>query len=226
MSFVIEAPAYPIVPVVGGGEFPVRRIFCIAKNYQADARGPDDDPKTGFPPVFTKPGDAIHLGGDLPYPLSTENLHYEGELVVALKKGGTHLTDADLPNCIYGYAAGCDLTRRDWLDRVREVKGPWDLAKAFDDGAVIGPITPDSTVRLTGRVRTTIDGVVRQDGDLNQMIWSIPGMLKALSTTVELKAGDLIYTGTPAGIDEVKLGEETRIDIDGVEPVTFKLVAR
>lgn len=226
MSHVIPSLTYPEVPVTTGGTFPVRRIYGIAANYLAEPRPPEGDPSEGFPVTFTKPADAIHFGGDFPYPIGTSNVHYEAELVVALKSGGVNLTEDQLDACIYGYAAGCDLTRRDQLDASRANKGPWDLAKAFDDAAIIGPITPADKVWETGSIVGKINGEVRQDADLNYMKWSIKGILMKLSTVVELKAGDLIYSGSPKGIAEIKMGETMDIIIDGVEPLSFTMVER
>ncbi|MBD0426429.1 fumarylacetoacetate hydrolase family protein [Aquisalinus flavus] len=205
----------PAVPVTGGGLFPVRRIFCVGKNY-ADHQAEMGDAK-GTPPVFfTKPADAVCSGGDIPFPLATQDLHYEAELVVALGQGGA----------VYGYAAGCDLTRRDLQAAAKKTGAPWDTAKALDNGAVIGPITPLEACGdlREAAIRLSVNGERRQDGRLSQMIWPVTEIIDNLSAYFELQAGDLIYTGTPSGVGAIARGDRVTVSIDVLEPVSFTLV--
>ncbi|NHK29359.1 fumarylacetoacetate hydrolase family protein [Parvularcula flava] len=205
----------PAVPVTGDGLFPVRRIFCVGKNY-ADHQAEMGDAK-GTPPVFfTKPADAVCPGGDIPFPLATENLHYEAELVVALGEDRS----------VYGYAVGCDLTRRDLQAVAKKAGAPWDTAKAFDNSAVIGSVTPVAACGNLNEaaIRLSVNGEARQDGSLSQMIWSVAEIIDKLSGYFDLKPGDLIYTGTPAGVGPIGVGDEVSISIDGLEPVTLRMV--
>ncbi len=216
------------VEVVGGDKFPVRRIFCAGKNYVDHVKEMGGDPKETPPVFFTKPADAVHHGGDIPFPLGTENLHYEGELVVALKSGGTHISVDDASSHIFGYATGCDLTRRDLQFEAKDKGGPWDTAKALDDGAVIGKITPVEECGLLekGELKLLVNGEVRQQTDLSKMIWSIPEIISRLSSLFELKAGDLIYTGTPEGVGAISTGDTCRVEVAGLAPAEFRLVPR
>lgn len=224
-SFVIAPPRTPSIAVAGGGRFPVRRIFCVGKNYLDHVREMGGDQKDTPPVFFMKPADALCEGGVMPYPPGTDDLHFEGELVVALKSGGTKLAAGDKTNLIYGYAAGCDLTRRDLQKAAKASGSPWDAAKALDHGAVIGPITPaDRCGDLNeAALRLTVNGEVRQSAGLSQMIWSVGEIIDNLSCLFELKPGDLIYTGTPAGVGQIIAGDAVRVEIDGLAPVAFEL---
>ncbi|MEM0930176.1 MAG: fumarylacetoacetate hydrolase family protein [Pseudomonadota bacterium] len=216
----------PTLPTTDGDAFPVRRIFCIGKNYADHVAEMGGDPKATEPVFFTKPADAASAASSIPFPLATENLHYEGELVVALKAGGQQLDEADCAALIYGYACGCDLTRRDLQALAKERAAPWDLAKALDNGAMIGPIEPrEGQVLDQGPVKLSVNGEVRQDGDLAQMVWSIPEMIAKLSTYFELKAGDLIFTGTPSGVGALHRGDEVEVVIADLPPLRFGLSA-
>ena len=184
------------------------------------------DPKKSTPTFFTKPADAVFEGGEMAYPLATENLHYEAELVVALKSGGTHIAEANALNHVFGYAAGCDLTRRDLQAKAKEKGGPWDTAKALDQGAVVGPITPVEKAEgllEEGTISLEINGIRRQYSTFANMVWSVPQIISVLSTFFTLKAGDLIYTGTPEGVGMLDRGDNCTITIDGLAPVTFSL---
>ena len=227
-DFVFAPPAQIAVPVKGGGLFPVRRIFCVGKNYADHVKEMGGDPKDVPPVFFTKPADAVHTGGVMRFPLATDNLHYEGEMVVALKSGGAHIPEADAARHIFGYAAGCDLTRRDLQAVAKEKSGPWDIAKALDDGAVIGPISryEENTLLNRGAINLSVNGETRQKSDLSLMIWSIPEIIARLSGLFTLKAGDLIYTGTPEGVGPLVTGDMCRVEVDGLEPVEFNMVAR
>ena len=215
MTFVFDPPEQPSARVVGGGLFPVRRIFCIGRNYADHVREMGGDPKAQPPVFFTKPADAIAADGDvIPYAQATEDLHYEGELVVALKSGGKNLSHEAARNAIFGYAAGCDLTRRDHQHRAKTAGAPWDTAKGFDFSAPVGVITPAEEAGdfSSGHIKTAVNGQPRQDAPLSQMIWSVEDIISALSEQFELKAGDLIFTGTPEGVGPLKRGDEVTID--------------
>jgi len=226
-AFVIEPPAPAQVPVVGGGAFPVRRIFCIGRNYADHVREMGGDPKSDPPVFFCKPADAVVPGGGpIPYATATENLHFEGELVVALKAGGRDLADAGAAaDLIYGYACGCDLTRRDLQAAAKKGGGPWDTAKGFDASAPIGEITPSTALSsdslAAARIRVTVNGEERQSASLSTMIWSIPEILQALSGLFELSAGDLIFTGTPEGVGALQRGDHVEVSVDSLPSLTF-----
>lgn len=224
-AFVIAPPAQPIVPVVGGGTFPIRRIFCVGRNYAAHTREMGGDPNREPPFFFTKPGDAVITTGSVPYPVATENVHHEMELVVAIGTGGTSINaDAALDH-VYGYAAGVDLTRRDLQDEAKSLRRPWDMSKGFDASAPIGAITPVARTGhpSSGRIVLSVNGERRQGGDLADMIWPVPDVIAFLSRLVTLQPGDLIYTGTPDGVGPVRRGERVVGTIDGVGELAFTL---
>jgi fumarylpyruvate hydrolase len=199
--------------------FPVRRIFCVGQNYAEHAREMGSDPNRQPPFFFTKPADAVVASGlTLPFPTKTANLHHEVELVVALCRGGVQLKPSDTGSMIFGYAVGIDLTRRDMQAEAKKTGRPWDMAKGFDHSAPIGPLTrghPPSQ----GAIALTIDDHVRQAGDLADMIWSVSDIIAFLSTYVALAPGDLIFTGTPAGVGPIQRGERVRGTIAGIDAV-------
>lgn len=222
MTWVLP-PAPPVgVPVEGGGLFPVRRIFCVGRNYAdhvAEMGGDTRDP----PFFFTKPADAIVLSGAvIPYPPATQDFHYEAELVVAIGLGGTDITDA-APH-VWGFAAGNDLTRRDLQAAAKGLRRPWDMAKGFDQSAVIGTIRPGPLA--DGRITLKVDGETRQDSLLSAMIWSVPEIICALSRQVTLAPGDLIYTGTPAGVGPLSPGQTCVVEIEGLSPASVTVAGR
>ncbi|MEZ5894685.1 MAG: fumarylacetoacetate hydrolase family protein [Parvularculaceae bacterium] len=214
-DFVFAAPEQVSAPVAGGGRFPVRRIFCIGRNYADHVREMGGDPKAHPPVFFTKPADAlVHDGATIPYAQATENLHYEGELVVALKAGGKNLTPKAADGVIFGYAAGCDLTRRDHQAKAKDAGAPWDTAKGFDHSAPVGPILRKEKADLAGaRLILAVNGEKRQDAALMSMIWTVEEIIAALSGMFELKAGDLIFTGTPEGVGALKPGDKVSVAI-------------
>ncbi|MDM7459871.1 MAG: fumarylacetoacetate hydrolase family protein [Paracoccus sp. (in: a-proteobacteria)] len=224
-DYVIPAPVRPAVPVAGGGLFPVRRIFCVGRNYADHAREMGHEPADPF--FFGKPADALLTGGaDLPYPPATADLHFEAELVVALAAGGQDIAPKDAPGLIWGHAAGIDMTRRDLQAEAKAKGRPWDMAKGFDCSAVIGLLHP---VQQTGPVSAgpitlTLDGQIRQQGDLAQMILPVPDIIAHLSRFVALAAGDLVYTGTPAGVGACDRGQVLRVEIAGLSPVVTRIV--
>ncbi|WP_425408680.1 fumarylacetoacetate hydrolase family protein [Hyphococcus sp.] len=226
MSFVFEPPSRPGVAVDGGGVFPVRRVFCIGRNYADHVREMGGDPKSSAPVFFTKPADAVVGEGEtIPYAQATTNLHFEGELVVALGGGGKDLASEDAAAAlIYGYAAGCDLTRRDHQARAKEAGGPWDTAKAFDHSAPIGAIVKADEIDLSSaRLKSSVNDETRQDVMLDQMIWPVPEIIIALSEQFELKPGDLVFTGTPEGVGPLAPGDRIEIAIGDRLGLNFKI---
>jgi len=228
-AFVIDPPQPASVAVQGGGLFPVRRIFCIGKNYADHVKEMGGDPKANRPVFFTKPADAVaQSGATIPYPQATENLHYEGELVVALKTGGRDIASREAAQaCIFGYAAGCDLTRRDLQAAAKKAGGPWDAAKAFDHSAPIGDIMRADALAPgfleEGRISLAVNGAERQNAALASMIWPVPDIIIALSRLFELKPGDLIFTGTPEGVGPLKAGDRVEVRIGGLPPLAFAI---
>ena len=229
MSFVIEPPQTPSLPVVGTEDrFPIRRIFCVGRNYAAHAREMGNDPDREPPFFFMKPADAVAHDGDvIPFPPETNDLHHEGELVVALGKGGVDLDPSDALAHVWGYAAGIDLTRRDVQAVAKSMSRPWDLSKGFDNSAVIGPIHPANDVggMNAGTLRLTVNGEERQNGDLADMIWPTPDVIAFLSRSVELAPGDLIMTGTPAGVSQLVPGDRVVVEIAGLSDLTVEIGA-
>ena len=219
MQYVIQAEERASVAVAGSSAgFPVRRIFCVGQNYADHAREMGGDPDRQPPFFFCKPADAVHAAGTpWPYPPRTRDLHHEIELVVALARGGRSIDVGSALDCVYGYAVGIDWTRRDLQAAAKKAGRPWDAAKGFDHAATIGPIHPANTVGhpARGRIWLALDDVVRQDGDIAQLIWSVPEVIAELSTLFELRAGDLIYTGTPAGVGPCLPGDVLEGTIEG-----------
>ncbi|WP_212524873.1 fumarylacetoacetate hydrolase family protein [Actibacterium sp. MT2.3-13A] len=221
--YVIPAPAQPALPVAGEtAQFPVRRIFCVGRNYAEHIREMGND--TREPPFFfTKPADAL-VAGDarIPFPPATSDLHHEAELVVAIGRGGQDIAPGDALDHVWGYAAGNDLTRRDLQAQAKSMRRPWDMAKAFDNSAICGPLHPVSRVGhpATGRITARVNGELRQDGDLSEMIWPVADVIAHLSGLVALAPGDLIYTGTPAGVGALSRGDRCTVEIEGLGAVT------
>lgn len=226
-DFVIPAPPQAAVPVLGGGLFPVRRIFCVGRNYAAHTREMGGDPDREEPFFFTKPADAALIGGaDMPYPPATHDLHHEMELVAALGHGGRDIQAAQALDHVWGYAAGLDMTRRDLQARAKKEGKPWDMGKGFDHGAPIGAIAPAARIGHPerGRIRLNVNGAARQDADLSHMIWSVPEIIAYLSRLVALAPGDLIFTGTPEGVAAVGAGDLLEGEIAGVGSVRTRIV--
>ncbi len=227
-SFVFTPPAIPSVAVQSSDDrFPVRRIFCVGRNYAEHTREMGHDPDRDPPFFFGKPPSEIaHGGEDIAYPPETDDLHYEGEMVVAIGQGGTDIAEADALRHIWGYGIGNDLTRRDVQGVAKKMGRPWDWGKGFDKSAVIGPIHPVSTTGHLdkGFVRSSVNGELRQDGDLSQMIWSVPETISFISRSMRLAAGDLILTGTPAGVGKLVAGDEIRVAVEGLGEISNKIV--
>ncbi len=216
----------PTIAIAGSTErFPVRRIFCVGQNYADHAREMGSDPDRQSPFFFTKPADAVVAGGvTLPFPSRTSDLHHEVELVVALGGGGSHIDPANAERLIFGHAVGLDLTRRDLQGEAKKAGRPWDMAKGFDHSAPIGALAPGAPPP-SGRIALTIDGDLRQVGDLSHMIWSVAEIIAELSTYVALAPGDLIFTGTPAGVGPIRAGETVHGAIEGLEPIEIRFAA-
>jgi fumarylpyruvate hydrolase len=215
-DLAIPAPAYSTLTVAGGGRFPVRRIYCIGKNYVAHIREMNADERDP-PVIFMKPNDAVvRDGGIIPYPVFTENLHYELELVVAMKSGGYDIPEAVALDHVFGYAIGLDMTRRDHQKAALEKGLPWEVTKSFDKSAPIGPVHPVAAVGQVhrGGIRLTVNDAVRQDADLGLMIWKTPEIIAKISQQHALQAGDIIMTGTPAGVGAVVTGDRLTGEID------------
>jgi len=209
--------------------FPARRIFCVGLNYAAHAREMGAEPGAEPPFFFAKPADAIVAdGATIPYPPKTANLHHEIELVAALGAGGANIAKDRALDHVFGYAAGIDLTRRDLQTQARDHGRPWDLSKGFDNSAPIGAIRPAATIGhpATGRIELSVNGDLRQAGDLSDMIWSVADIIAILSRFVTLAAGDLIFTGTPSGVGPVGPGDRMAGAIAGVGTVSIAIAVR
>ena len=228
-DYVISPPVVPSLPVAGSqARFPVRRIFCVGRNYADHAREMGHDPDREPPFFFDKPADALVVGeADIPYPTLTERLEHEAELVVALGKGGCDIEPASALDLVWGYAIGNDLTRRDIQAEAKKLGRPWTMAKGFDGSAVCGPVHPVSEIGhpAKGTIALSVNGAVRQTGDLSQMIWAVPDVIAALSQFVELRPGDLIYSGTPAGVGRLERGDVVEISIEGLGRLTNRVSA-
>lgn len=230
MSLVLHAPAAVTVPCAGGGEFPVHRIYCVGRNYAEHAvemGGSGREP----PFFFMKPADAVvpvaeGATGVIDYPTLTSNLHHEIELVVAIGRGGSGIRAADAAAHIWGYAVGLDMTRRDLQNDMKKQGRPWCIGKAFEQSAPIGPIVPIATCGelLRGAITVAVNGVPRQRGDLGDLIWSVNETIEQLSAAWTLQPGDLVFTGTPAGVGAVVRGDLMEGAIEGLG--TLKVTVR
>ena len=228
---VFEVPAVTI-PIAGErGVFPVRRIYCIGRNYAAHALERGSDPTREPPFFFQKPTDAIQFVApgtvvDHPYPSLTKNYHHEVELVAALKSGGANIAPEKALDHVYGYALGLDMTRRDLQNGMAAEKKPWEIGKSFDHAAVIGPVHPATkTGHFTkGAISLAINGAVRQASDLDKMIWSVAEQIAKLSEAFELKAGDIIYSGTPENVGPVVKGDVLLCKLDGLPDMSIRIV--
>ena len=220
MQYVIEAPAQPTIDVVGtDAKFPVRRIWCIGRNYADHAREMGHDPTREPPFFFQKPSDAVVPSGlTLNYPVKTRDLHHEIELVVCIGKGGKDIAEADALAHVYGYALGLDMTRRDLQGEAKKLQRPWELGKSFDESCPISAVQPASRIGhpSAGTIELRVNGVVKQTGDLNQQIWQVSEAIAWLSAYVSLQPGDIIMTGTPAGVGPCVAGDTLEARCEGV----------
>lgn len=229
MAYVFPLPQPVTLPVAGTNDlFPVRRVYCIGRNYAAHAREMGGDPDREPPFYFLKPADAIVPGGGaIPYPPVTKNLAYEMELIVAIGKSGANIAPDRALEHIYGYAVGLDMTRRDLQIAERERGRPWEPGKAFDASAPMSKIHPASVIGhpQSGRIWLKVNGEIRQDADLNQLIWPVPDVIAHLSRLNTLQPGDLIMTGTPEGVGPVKPGDKLSGGVDGVDTIEVQITA-
>ena len=217
----------PTVGIVGREErFPVRRVFCIGRNYAEHAAEMGHDAEREPPFYFGKAADAIVPSGSVvPYPPRTDNLHHEVELVVAIGELGCNISAADANGIIFGYTVGIDLTRRDLQAAAKDSGRPWDAAKSFDQSAPIGDIRPAADVGHPerGRIWLSVNDEIRQDGDISQMIWSVPESIAEISTYCALAPGDLIFTGTPAGVGALAPGDRVSGGVDSVGEISIEI---
>ena len=227
MNFIFPPAPQTVLPIIGhDAVFPVRRLYCVATNYATHALEMGGDGREP-PSFFAKPADALVAGGgEVRYPPRTEKLQHEVELVVALGQGGANIPVERALDYVFGYALGIDLTRRDLQAKAKEKGRPWEMSKGFDQSAPISAIVPvkKNAHPVTGRIWLSVNGVIKQDGDLQQMTWNVAEVVANLSTYVELAAGDLIFTGTPAGVSTIVAGDRLECGIDGVSDLSVRIV--
>jgi len=224
MSYVFPLWNIPAVPVAGrNDQFPVRHVYCVGRNYAEHAREMGHDPEREPPFFFMKPADAIvGNGATIPYPQVTKDLHHEIEMVVAIGKDGANIAVEKALDHVFGYGVGLDMTRRDIQGEAKKMGRPWEMGKAFDNSA---PCTALKTVAMAGHpakgaIWLKVNGAVKQKGDLSEMIWNVPEMIAYLSKLITLRAGDIIMSGTPAGVGPVKAGDKLEGHVDGVGDLT------
>lgn len=224
---LFPAPEWPSLPVAGSqARFPVRRIFCVGRNYAAHAAEMGNEVDRAAPFYFTKsPLAVVESGATVAYAPGTADLHHEMEFVVALGRPGFRVAAEAAMALVFGYAAGLDMTRRDLQAAAKARQRPWDLAKDFEDSAVLAPITPAGNFGVIGdqRIALSVNGAPRQEARLSDMVWSVPELIADLSRFYHLAPGDLIFTGTPAGVGAVGAGDRIRGEIDGLAPVDLTL---
>ena len=218
-KFVFETPAVTALPVTGtDAMFPVRRVYCIGRNYAAHAIEMGHDPDKEDPFFFQKNPNNLDVTGEFPYPAESSDVHHEAEMLVALKSGGTDILLNDALDHVFGYGLSLDMTRRDLQGIQKKMGRPWEIGKAFERSAPCGPLHPVSAVGHPdrGAMMLTVNGAVRQEADLNQMIWKVSEMISYLSKYFEIAAGDVIMSGTPAGVAAVEKGDVMVLTIDGL----------
>jgi len=225
-NFAIPLWETPSIPVVDGDPFPVHRIFCVGRNYAAHAREMGHDPDRDPPFFFTKPANAIVANNTTtPYPDETQDMHPEIEMVVALKSGGYQIAEDRALDTVFGYCVGLDMTRRDMQSGFKDMGRPWDMAKGFDRSAPMSEIHTAASVGhiSSGAVTLAVNGDVRQEGDVNQLIWNIPETISFLSSLITLCPGDLIMTGTPSGVSAVVKGDHLIGHVDGLTDLDIRI---
>ncbi|PRX38126.1 fumarylpyruvate hydrolase [Meinhardsimonia xiamenensis] len=226
-QFVIPAPSVVALPVAGTDAlFPVRRVYCIGRNYAAHAVEMGHDPDREPPFFFQKNPDNLDPSGEFPYPPKSTDVHHEAEMAVMLKAGGTDIPIDEALDCVFGYALALDMTRRDLQGQAKKMGRPWEIGKAFERSAPVGPVHPVSEVGhlSEGAITLKVNGELRQEGDLNQMIWKVPEMIAYLSEYFELAPGDVILSGTPAGVGPVVRGDVMEVAIDGLGAMKVRVV--
>jgi fumarylpyruvate hydrolase len=228
MTYIIAPPAISSLPIIGSDQrFPIRRVFCIGRNYAEHAREMGATVDKSAPMFFCKPADAVVSdGADVPYPQATGELHHEVEMVVALGGGGHDLTAEQASSLVWGYGVGLDLTRRDLQAQAKAKGHPWDVAKAFDHSAPISALRPaaEAAVDANSVLRLSVNGDLRQQTTLGEMVHGVPQIIAALSTLFELKAGDLIFTGTPAGVAALQRGDRFHAELVGIAELDGQVV--
>ena len=226
-EFVIRAPDAASLAIEGqDARFPLRRVYCVGRNYSEHAREMGHDPDREPPFFFSKPADAVvPAQGEVPYPPLTSDLHHEVELVVALSKGGKNIAPEEALNHVWGYTVGVDLTRRDLQATAKKMGRPWDFAKGFDHSAPSNALHPVSKVGhpAKGKIWLAVNGETRQVGDLSDQIWQVADVISYLSQSVELQPGDVIFTGTPSGVGAIAPGDEVSGGIEGIGEFRFTL---
>ena len=226
-NFVIDTPEAVILPIEGTDDvFPVRRVYCIGRNYAAHAIEMGHDPDREPPFFFQKNANNLDTSGNFPYPPHSSDVHHEAEMYVALKTGGTNIAVENALDCVYGYGLSLDMTRRDLQGEMKKLGRPWEIGKAFERSAPCGPIHPVTSIgHLTeGNLTLTVNGETRQEGDLNQMIWKVAEMISYLSEYFELAPGDIIQSGTPSGVGPVERGDVMVMTVDGLGSLTVNVV--
>ncbi len=226
-TYVIDPPAIAALPVAGSDQwFPVHRVYCVGRNYAAHAVEMGHDPNKEPPFFFQKNADNLDTSGSFPYPPASNDVHHEIEMIVALKSGGVDIPVEKALDCVYGYGVGLDMTRRDLQGKAKDMGRPWEVGKAFEHSAPMTSLVPASKVGSveTGAIWLDVNGKRRQTGDLNQMIWDIPGQIAYISSLFELKAGDLIMTGTPSGVGAIVKGDKLHGHVDGVGDLHVEVI--
>ena len=225
-ELAITAPTVPTIPTTNGAAFPVRRVYCIGRNYAAHAVEMGHDPDREPPFFFQKNPDNLDASGDFPYPAHSSDVHHEVELLVALKSGGSNIAIDKALDHVWGYGVCLDMTRRDLQGIAKKMGRPWEIGKAFERSGPVGPVHPVSDVGHpeNGRIELQVNGKIAQEGDLNQMIWKVPEMISYLSEYFDLAAGDVIMAGTPSGVNAVSRGDVMTATIDGLGALTVKVV--
>jgi fumarylpyruvate hydrolase len=225
MNYAIDFPAAPMLPVAESNQaYPVGRIYCVGRNYAEHAREMGHDPDREPPFFFMKPADAVvQNGATLPFPQMTKDLHHEIEMVVAIGKGGADIPEGKALDHVFGYGVGLDMTRRDLQGEAKKMGRPWEMGKAFDNSAPCTVLKPVAMVGhpAKGAIWLKVNGETKQKGDLSEMIWNVPEMIAYLSRLITLRPGDLIYSGTPAGVGPVKRGDKLEGHVEGVGDLTI-----
>lgn len=224
---VLPLPAPPMIPVAGSARmFPVRRVYCVGRNYADHAREMGHDPDREPPFFFQKNPDNLFAGADFPYPPQSQDVHHEVELLVALGSGGRDIPPEAALSHVWGYGVALDMTRRDLQAAAKKAGRPWEIGKAFEQSAPVAPIHPVAEVGhpASGAITLSVNGELRQSGDLAQMIWSVPEIIACLSAHFTLAAGDVILTGTPAGVGPVRRGDRMEAAIDGLGGLSVTVV--
>ena len=226
-KYAIEAPRTVALPVANSDEtFPVRRVYCIGRNYAAHAIEMGHDPNREAPFFFQKNPDNLDPSGDFPYPDKSSDVHHEAEVAVMLKSGGTNIPVGEALDHVFGYAIALDMTRRDLQGEQKKLGRPWEIGKAFERSAPVGPVHPAAKVGHLdhGAITLSVNGEMRQQGDLNQMIWKVPEMISYLSDYFELAAGDVILSGTPSGVGAVSRGDVIEVTVQGLGSLKVNVV--